>query len=149
MQPRHRRRLMEAALAVLLVGMVGATALLLTRGTESTIARPAAPVEVSVAPEPKAPPLAAARAEQLRSSLASGDEARLRDALVLPQGQPLDPGLATGLAELQLRLDVASFRATGPDSAEVFATTAGDRRWTVVLLHAGGEWRIAATEQAA
>lgn len=94
--------------------------------------------------------LLAEQARLLEAELAAGDEARLREVVVLPEGQVLDPGLAAGLAAAAPRLDEASFRTTGDDTASVAVTTsadAGSSRWTATLLRIDGQWKVAFTEE--
>lgn len=104
--------------------------------------------DAEAAPE-QGHPLTEARAAELAELATSGDEQQLREAFVLPAEQPLDPGLAAGLAGVDLVIDMSSYAATAEDTARVEATitdaegTSTD--WSLALLLTDAGWQIVHT----
>lgn len=78
--------------------------------------------------------------------MTSGDEAQLRQAFVLPDGQPLDPALAPGLAGLTVTIDPATYQPTGADTAtaEAVVTDAAGATstWDLELMLTDTGWQI-------
>jgi hypothetical protein len=103
----------------------------------------------SQAQEAAAPALTAQRAEALGADLASGDAARVRDAIAMPAGQSVDPGAAAALAKLRVRVDASTFAANGPRTATVsIAVTDAsgtETRRLCALLYTADGWQLVDT----
>lgn len=86
------------------------------------------------------------RAQELSGLMTSGDEAQLRQALVLPPDQPLDPTLAASLGGLTLNIDTASYRPTSAKTASVEASATdaagATTRWALELLLTDVGWQV-------
>jgi hypothetical protein len=98
---------------------------------------------------PTAAALSAERATEISAQLSSGDESRLRQALLVPPDQVLDPGLVPGLQGLQFEFDLSTFEATGPDTgtvrARVTEADGASGTWVLYLFHSDGGWQIVST----
>ncbi len=84
-------------------------------------------------------------ADELAADLVSGDPRSLTSAVVLPDGQGLDPALLGSLQGMNLQIDAGTFTATSPETGEVAATstTRGqDQTWSVELLRVDGQWKV-------
>jgi hypothetical protein len=101
-------------------------------------------------PRVTAPVFPPARARTLERELRSGDQEQLSDALALPDGQALDPGLMSGLRQLgRVSLDESSFVIRDGHTAQMDAVVVGSNGrsspWTVYLTNSGGVWKVVAT----
>jgi hypothetical protein len=93
------------------------------------------------------------RARTLERELRSGDQKQVADALAIPAGQALDPGLLAGLRGMRsVSLDESSFVThdahTGQMSAVVVGPEGESATWTVYLATSGGVWKVVATNLA-
>jgi hypothetical protein len=97
---------------------------------------------------PSASPLSSPRAAELSDLLTGGSEPDLRKALVLPSGQPLDPGLAGQLQSLgSISFDLTTFTYLDGRSAEVegtveLPTDKSSSRWIFTLLYVDSQWLL-------
>jgi len=100
---------------------------------------------------PTAPRLTRLISVRLSRQLASGQIGQLRQALVVPTGQRLDPRAAAELNALgRVTFRVATFARQGPKQATVVglvpAAPQGVRVWRFNLVFTGGRWRLADAE---
>lgn len=97
------------------------------------------------------PPFSASRAAQIGDDLASGDLARLRDAIAVSPDQPLETGAAAQLKALApVTLDVATFHDNGDGSGTATAHVAHpaasrSNTWTVYLIFEDALWKLSFT----
>ncbi|MFD4638180.1 hypothetical protein ACFWN2_12740 [Lentzea sp. NPDC058436] len=113
------------------------------------------PGEANPAPQTSstvaAPPLSEEAAKSLAADITSADEARVRRALAISPGQPLEAGAVAQLATVSpLVIDVATFRAGQDGSATAKAQAGGPTpaTWTLRLVLHEGAWKISNTEVA-
>lgn len=134
---RRRRLLVLIALAVA-VAIAGVVWFLVSGGGgEDPATTPMATPSVALTSE---------RAQQIGEQMMSGDEAQLHQAMLLPDGQALDPGLLPGMAALDVQVDAGSYTPTGADSATVEAAvtdpSGATTTWTLDLVLADGTWQV-------
>lgn len=91
--------------------------------------------------------LSAHEADTLAADLISGKPDRVSDALVLPDGQSVDPYVAFSLGSFKsIDIDEGTFEASEPDLGTVEATAVTARRkrqsWDLLLQLNDGEWKI-------
>jgi hypothetical protein len=139
-----------AAVALVVAVMVVAIAISAARVTPGSQAKAVAGSSPSSAAAKGLPP---ARARTLERELRSGDQKQVMDAIAIPAGQVLDPGLLAGLAQMRsVALDASSFVTpdgrTGQMSAVVVDPQDKSAHWTVYLTVAGGIWKVVATNLA-
>lgn len=137
-----RRWISGTLLAVLVVGGCGAP------GEDP----PATPTPNT--PEPATAPTLSVPfdesvATELDADVASGDETRVRDALAIPEGQPLEPGFIEAISAADLTIDPTTLVVVADDYATAHATATGPdgqtATWLVDLVVVDGRWTIAAT----
>jgi hypothetical protein len=98
------------------------------------------------------PPLSSAAAASLSAELSSGTESGLRQAMVVPRGQALDPAAIGQLRAIgPISLEAATFQALDATDATVNGTVghppAGQpATWTFTLTLVGGHWKLVDTE---
>lgn len=98
------------------------------------------------------PPLSSAAAASLSAELSSGTESGLRQAMVVPQGQSLDPAAVEQLRAISpISLDVATFHALDASDATVNGTVGHPRAgqpaaWTFAITLVGGRWKLVDAE---
>ncbi len=107
------------------------------------------PAEAAPTPTPSVT-LSPARATEIAQQMTSGDEAQVRQALVLPTASQLDPQLIPGLAGMRLEMDTASYTPTGADTATVEArlidAAGATSTWRIdLLLTEDAGWQVLAT----
>ncbi|MCU1655994.1 MAG: hypothetical protein JWO57_650 [Pseudonocardiales bacterium] len=142
----HQSRLVVIAAAVAALVTAAMIVWLLTRSPSTAgtghVAASAIPSKITVSP------LTAQRASELSADLATGSDAGLRAALVIPPDQKLDPAAARDLHTISpITLDVASFHATSDTIATVSGTVAhpvsgAGPRWLFTLALVSGQWKI-------
>ena len=147
------RRVMIAAAAIALlvavsVGAVAVSALKVTPGSERK-----ASANSTSSPRSSVPTLPPARARALERELRSGDQKQVADALALPAGQVLDPGLLAGLQAMRsVSLDESSFVTRDGHTAQMSAVAVGPEGksapWTLYLTNSDGVWKVVATNLA-
>jgi hypothetical protein len=100
----------------------------------------------------RVPSLSAAAAASLSADLASGTDSGLRQAIVVPQGQVLDPAAVQQLRAISpVSLDVSTFQALDATDATVRGTVshppAGQpAAWTFTLALVDGNWKFVDAE---
>lgn len=140
-----------AALALVVVVSVGAIAVSAVRVTPGSERK--ASVGSNSSLRASAPTLPPARARTLERELRSGDQKQVADALALPAGQALDPGLLAGLQEMRsVSLDESSFVTRDGHTAQMSAVAVGPEGksapWTLYLTNSDGVWKVVATNLA-
>lgn len=95
--------------------------------------------------------LTSAEASRLADDVTSGDEKRVRAAVAVSSDQPLDAAAVTGLASIEMTLDVRTFHDLGGGAAEVIARVVPPdgtptTEWTVRLVAVDRKWLISSTE---
>lgn len=134
-------------------GVVGAGAItfvvvLLTGSSQSALAggHPA------VSPSANAPRLSSAAAAALSADLAGGTESGLRQAIVVPASQALDPAAVAQLRAISpISLDVSTFHALDAADATVSGTVGHPlaeqpATWTFTLTLVAGHWKLVSAE---
>lgn len=145
----------RAAVAAVAAGAIlaGAAVWLFAGGHSATRAHTAAkpgPAANSTPTLAAAAPLTAVRAEAMATDLRAGTDAAVRDAVVVPSGQPLPPAFLTQLRQLTaLTVDVGSFHRVAADVGTVTVKLTGadgkQTPWVATLLNVGGQWKITTT----
>lgn len=93
-------------------------------------------------------PFTAARIKEIRGDLASGDAARVRDAIAIPTDKTLPTEALTAMKNLgQVTFDPATFTDRRDGTATVTATAADGKKWTVFLVQQDDRWLMSATSR--
>jgi hypothetical protein len=143
--PTRSRRIFVLVAGVVAVAAVAAAAAVIWWSGRS--GEP--PAEGAPAPTPSVT-LGPARATEIAQQMTSGDEAQVRQALVLPTASQLDPQLIPGLAGMRLEMDTDSYTPTGANTATVEArvidAAGATSTWSIdLLLTEDAAWQVLAT----
>ena len=147
------RRVMIAAAAMALLVAVSVVAFAVSARKVTPGAERKASAGSTSSPRSLAPTLPPARARTLERELRSGDQKQVADALALPAGQVLDPGLLAGLQAMRsVSLDESSFVTRDGHTAQMSAVAVGPEGksapWTLYLTNSDGVWKVVATNLA-